>query len=719
MSLIEALQEAEPTYVLPDEKYIPKVLIPAMSNSETIKIQSGYFSSSCFKQIAPGLASFISSSNSTMQLLLAVEGITNPKDHEAIETGLKTEQELIENLFHVFVDSDDLESAITKHARDCLSFLVASNRLEIKFVLMGEPSGQFHPKSWIFHDETNLLVINGSGNASTRGLVANGEVMTLHPQWEGDYLFKGAKRIIKSFNEHWEDRNPESKTYTPSPEFIQFLSQKAPENPPTEGDMFASWDQDFRSGLEKHAAPTVHKHRLRIPRELNYKEGPYKHQGVAIDNFFEAGNRGLLGIATGGGKTKTALITATLLQDSSKESSLLILILVPKNILATQWEDEVKYFGITPINVSALSVPRRKNELQKLKLSLSSNNPSTRVIITTQQLYNSDENLRNFTTGKLSTSLRRMIIGDEAHGLGTPGFLNHAPHNFKIRMGLSATPVRQYDTDGTAQLIEYFGEEVFQFGLKEAIESRCLVPYNYHIHKAYLNDDEIEYYEEVNDKISRIWRGEEEEENEALQRLLEERSAILENCQDKIPRLRSLIQQKGSENIQRTLFYASSKHLKEASGYFEKRQIDLINKLLREEGVGFHQLTSDETGSIRSRNDILRRFSNNELAALTAMKVLDEGVDIPQTDTAYFLGSSKSQREWIQRRGRVLRKAPGKEMADIHDFIAIPHDPKSTAGRLILGTELERIMAFNNDCQNSYAPGGPDEVRQEIEDSME
>jgi superfamily II DNA or RNA helicase len=180
------------------------------------------------------------------------------------------------------------------------------------------------------------------------------------------------------------------------------------------------------------------------------------------------------------------------------------------------------------------------------------------------------------------------------------------------------------------------------------------------------------------------------------------RRSILEHARDKISKLRELVEEIGPRSVSRTLIYASAK----ARPKDAPKQILSVNELLNELNISFHQVTSKETASGQA-SVYLDRFANGELQVLTAMKVLDEGVDLPQTDTAILLASSSVEREWVQRRGRVLRTAPNKSKAAIYDFLVVPRDLGSNYAGSVLKSELARALAFSDDASNEWLPYGP------------
>jgi superfamily II DNA or RNA helicase len=286
----------------------------------------------------------------------------------------------------------------------------------------------------------------------------------------------------------------------------------------------------------------------------------------------------------------------------------------------------------------------------------------------------------------------KMLIADECHNLGAANFITNPPEFFDYRLGLSATPVRQYDAEGTAQLFAFFGEPCFSYTLEEAI-GNCLTPYEYHVTFVELSADEMAEWREISEKISRLaWKLESGDKDSYLDSLLLRRRKILETAHSKLDALRSLISEFGPRNLKYTLIYATDK---------DPEQLNAVNSMLNAQGVFFHQLTAEETSAPKRSRAILERFQAGDLQVLTAKRVLDEGVNVPQIMRAYILASTTVRRQWVQRRGRLLRtcKAIGKEFAVIHDLVALPPSEElrnnlDTDAKKIINAELDRVWEF-------------------------
>jgi superfamily II DNA or RNA helicase len=344
----------------------------------------------------------------------------------------------------------------------------------------------------------------------------------------------------------------------------------------------------------------------------------------------------------------------------------------------------------------------------EIRAALRSNDRRTEVIVMTNSLFSSDPGARQLAATLPGDTLT-VLIGDEMHNLGVPTFLEDPPEQFQKRIGLSATPIRQYDPDGSDRLFDYFGKPVFEFSLADAIEAGCLTPYRYQLHEVHLTEDEMDKYADLTDELRASGfrvddKGQTVIDNSKVERLLRERRSVLENASGKIEVLRELLS-KDPRAVRRTLIYASAKPKVVGTG----RQLEEVNALLTELGIISHQFTNAETSRSDARR-ILDLFAAGDYQVLSAMKVLDEGVDIPQTDTAYVLASSTVTREWVQRRGRILRRAQGKTEATLHDFLVIPPDSSTSYGKSVLRGELKRAEEFVGLSSNEWETGGPRSV---------
>jgi superfamily II DNA or RNA helicase len=611
---------------------------------------------------------------------------------------------------------------LAAHANECLAYLVAKDRLRIRFVLMR--NGMYHKKQWLFTDGANWAAVHGSGNATSRGLLSNGEQMTIDRPWaDGVSARIRVSKLVDQFERQWNNRHPESLSIEPAQAIVLLQKRGAGREPPTVDEFWEAWRKDAEEGKEPSLPPGVHAHgtrpsRLSIPKWLDWHKPPYSHQAVAIERLEAAGGSGILSIATGGGKTRTSLIAAARAQERD-HGPMLVVVLVPSTPLALQWQDDVREFGVEPRLLSGESPTERDEVFAEVSAALQGGS-ATAVLIASNQLFARDSGLRRFVERQASSS-KTLLIGDEVHNLGAPSFVNDLPHAFQVRIGLSATPIRQYDPDGTDRLFDYFRaggtapQPVFTYTLDQAIKDGCLVPYRYWVHPVLFTGAEMDRYRDLTDKLraAGFAMGDDEQlmSNATVERLLRERRALIEQADGKIAALRRLLVKAGPHSIGRTLVYTSAKP---AVPPHSDRQIDSVTSMLSDLGVISHQFTNAET-SRHDAQDLLAKFGRGEYQVLTAMKVLDEGIDIPQTNVAYLLASSTVQREWVQRRGRILRRAEGKQAADLHDFVVVPPDVQDPYGIRLLRGELGRVTEFGRIALNEYDPGGAVDISRRIE----
>jgi superfamily II DNA or RNA helicase len=314
--------------------------------------------------------------------------------------------------------------------------------------------------------------------------------------------------------------------------------------------------------------------------------------------------------------------------------------------------------------------------------------------------------------------MRTTLIADEVHHLGRAAFVHHPPTGFHFRLGLSATPARQYDPAGTLALEEYFGPVLFELPLDKVI-GVTLVPYDYYPHLVDLEPSELELWLDLTDRLRRLGFGEADthpadegdraDVSDAIRNLLIRRRAIVECAAHK---LQTFADQLAAtpRPLMWTLVYASAKN---------PAQLSSANDVLGEAGVFYRQLTAEETGR-GIAEDILTEFARKNLEVLTAKRVLDEGINIPAVHTAHLLASSGLEREWVQRRGRILRRSPetNKTHAAIHDYVVHPTDTRQLPIRSLRESELARVAEFTRLSRNAALPGGGLEVMRTIGDSL-
>ena len=706
-SRLRFLNDRKPSWRRPDDPVVEAVIIPALQVAERFDCMVGYFGGGALRELAPGLASFIVRTDAPVRLL--VSPVISVTDQESIREGTRAAQDVLASAIALaFSDEVSLTSALADHTKQCLAYLIATRRLQMKVVMVKD--AKFHLKEWIFGAGPDVAVLSGSANFTGQALAKNVEKLNLHRSWRGADNAAACADTLAEFDLYWLNQKPHAVAIDLPLAVQENLVRSYDTNePPTENDFQRALQLEGR--FEADEAPpdtssTSPAPGFRPPPGVIWEAGLYGHQGKAVFAWEAAGRRGILAMATGAGKTIAALICAWRLYREVQH--LLIIVAVPTRPLVSQWAGEAIEFGLHPYAVGNDPSKKRLSETSRRIANLELGVSAVETIIVTN----------SFLTDPTFKEVVRqydgpvLLIADEVHNLGTAKYLDDPLSCASYRLGLSATPERQYDDIGTARLVEHFGETVYEFSLRDAI-GICLVPYDYHLHVVDLTETEMDSYRLLTDKILKLIQRTsgvpDGNEAELLQTLLNRRRLVLEGASGKITRLAEILEQIGPGNIHNALFYATDK---------DPHQLNEVNALLQDLGVRYHQITAEETGSASLVKSSIDAFRQGHLQALTAKRVLDEGLNVPEITIAFVLASTTVRRQWVQRRGRVLRMCPpiNKLKAVIHDFVVLPPyaEARDEVAKKMIKSELERCDEFTELALNRAAHDGPREVLQDI-----
>lgn len=433
------------------------------------------------------------------------------------------------------------------------------------------------------------------------------------------------------------------------------------------------------------------------------------YQQEAIEAWMENQGQGILNMATGTGKTITALLAATRLSEL-QDGRLALVVAAPYQHLVDQWVEEIREFGVVPTRAYD-SRTTWTDDVAGRFTEFSTGVRDTVVVVTTHATFARDHFQKVL---RRIDGAQTLLIADEVHHLGAPHLRSHLPESVRARLGLSATPERWYDEAGTTALTDYFSNGlVFEYGLAEAIENGHLCDYYYVPHIVSLTDEETEDYLALSRAIGQRIASDGQDDlgdadfasDERLKQLLIKRSRLIGTAANKLPKLRSLIERSG--DLDHTLVYCGDGSVATEEGEATKRQLRAATELLGTElALKVHQFTYEEDQSTRER--LLADFAAGRLHALVAIRCLDEGVDVPATRTAFMLASSSNPRQFVQRRGRILRPHSGKDHAVIHDFVVAPpgalpasaDDSIFNMERNLLRKELARVSTFADAAKN-------------------
>ncbi len=573
-----------------------------------------------------------------------------------------------------------------------------------------------HAKCYIFVGKDDSKAIVGSSNFTKNGLENNSELnyleinsanITSEPK-EGNTQ----KGHLFWFNEQWDKSRSWEKI------FIRVLV-KSNIGQKTYGKIRESNDigEDKRKEITKIFENVNKDEDMKIPRIPEWLN-LFEYQKEAINKWRENNYCGIFDMATGTGKTLTGLSAMAVLSEAIGDK-LAVFIVCPYQHLVEQWVDDILKFGIEPIIGYSDSI--QKNWKTRLKNAIVDQRfvkeKQFFCFISTNATFSSDfvqEQIANLKSDAL-------LLVDEAHNFGAEYLRQLLSDKFNYRLALSATLERHGDKEGTESLYNYFGEKCIEYDLGRAIREKKLTPYKYHPVITYLTESELSKYQELTQRIAKcIIKGKNGLKlNEFGKKLALERSRLVAGASEKIVTLDKEIQP--YINDKHILVYCGATRVFDEDSYGitddeqnddiqeGKRQIEVITDLLGNKlGMAVSQFTSKE--DMQERAILLREFSKGEdLKVLIAIKCLDEGVNIPEIKTAFILASTTNPKEYIQRRGRVLRKAQGKTYAEIYDFLTLPRPLNDVYGltkevkeqdKGLVRKELIRAYEFSNIADN-------------------
>lgn len=638
---------------------IADLYAPCLQQSILYKRAVGYFRSSVYLVTSVAVIDF-ARRGGKIQLVCSPE--LNANDAEAIRIGyLKREEiaseQLIYELGRLFADP------YTRHSTRVLATLVAVRALEIKIAIRKPSQGLYHEKIGVFIDQYgNRVSFIGSANESWSGWHPQGnyESVEVFCSWRHSIEEERSARHELNFDNLWVGNTPEVQTLS-FPDAVRHCLCK---------EAFQSLEEAEMSFV---STPRTNK-RLPLPHQIN-----------AIESWRNQGSRGIFEHATGSGKTFTALEAAR----SHLNEGLPVLILVPSRILLEQWNEEVKTEFPDAVIVLVGAGHNRWKKLGRIRNLSASYATGSRVIIATMQTA-----ATNVFKQSLCQGLHLMLIADEVHQIGSPYNSQCLQIGTGHRLGLSATPKRYGDPEGTAKLFDYFGPVVPPpITLPDAVKSGRLVEYEYHPHSIHLSADEAEAWKALTRQIGiEILKlknaGGETRLSDRIKMLLIQRSRIAKKASGK-PYLAAQIIKKCYEVGQSWLIYCE-----------DVEQLRETMRQLKLDGIEPIEYHTGMEGNRDATLDWFCKFGG----ILVSIKCLDEGVDIPTISHALILASSQNPRQFIQRRGRVLRIAPGKHLAIIHDAIVVPVSIDDEPEQLsLLKSELLRAIEFSNSALNKSA----------------
>lgn len=666
--------------------------IPVLSSAVKYKRAVGFFSSTALVQIAKGISKMVINGG---QIQLIASPRLSEEDILAIQKGYENREEIVTQA--ILREFTEPKTYFETERLNMLATLIAENKLDIKIAFTQDRNqlGIYHEKMGLIYDaDNNVIAFSGSTNETENAFVTNYEVMDVYCSWQSEFEAKKVEEKELAFHMLWT--NADSKVTIM--DFPEIAVNKLLEFKRDEVD---SQIDLLECSLKEKEKENTAKNVFRVPSDVSFDDHPYQLE--AIENWIEADGQGIFDMATGAGKTFTALGALSTLSEKLKDN-IGVIILCPYQHLVEQWVEDIKRFNVTPLICYSKYDWKKKFKLliSDFKLGVIKNFCAIMVNASYSTEYVQDI-LRN-AKGNLC------IVVDEAHNFGAARLQKCMLDNFKYRLALSATLERHHDELGTQSLYNYFKNKCIEFTLEDAIKQGFLTPYYYHPVVVNLEEDELEEYIDLTEKILNILRKNSGDEiPKSAEMLLIKRSRIIAGARNKIHVLEKLMEDyKDDNNI--LVYCGATKVMEDKDDDCDEddirqieRVVDILGNKLK---MRVSMFTSKEDASERER--IKNSFAEGHmLQALVAIKCLDEGVNIPGIRTAFIMASSTNPKEYVQRRGRVLRRSKGKNFAVIYDFITLPRSLDSSVKPgnsdyeiSLFKREKERLDDFVRLCEN-------------------
>jgi DNA phosphorothioation system restriction enzyme len=667
----------------------PDFFVPCLEAAVLYRRAAGYFSSAGLALAARGVASLALRAG---QMRLVVSPCLEPDDVEALRAAAEHPADAL----HAIAARSlaDIEDALIRDRLNALAWLAAAGLLEIRLALRLDGEGRFarglfHEKAGIFSDGAgHHVAFSGSANETAGGLVENFESLKVFCSWRDD---EGRVREeIENFEALWNDATPGLRVIEFSAAGKDLLDRyRYRDRPP--------------AGLSVNRVEEREPARLAAfhpPRGFELR--PY--QVEAIRAWSQAGGKGIFAMATGSGKTPTALTLAS--KVAEKNRPLVLIVVCPFINLCRQWIRELAGFGLNAVGCFE-GRERWQAELEEGYQRLTVGLAQVHAMVATSATFMSEAFQARLRPRLAAGATHHLLIADEVHNLGAERGREALPDGIAMRLGLSATPDRHYDPVGTQAVLAYFGKVVYEYPLARAIADGHLCPYRYYPVLVALTDEEADAYVEITAKLARFFpHGDSDDDLEqAALRLLIKRARLLAGAANKLDALDRVIESL-PEPPRKAIFYCGDGRTTDAITTDEVRQIQAVARLLGEKhGLRVRNFTYREAS--QEREEILRDLGSGFLDGVVAIRCLDEGIDLPELRMGFLLASSTNPRQFVQRRGRLLRNAPDKTRAVIHDFIVRPpdlgggwDDEAFNLERSFFQRELRRIVEFCRMAEN-------------------
>lgn len=659
--------------------------VPALGAASSYDRLAGFFSSAALAVAARGIAGLVRNGGK-MRIVSCPQFPAGDLALLSDMDDLADRISLAERAALAALDLDDMADEIARDHVRAMAWMLAEERLEIRLAIPRDMDtareGLFHQKVGILADSAGDIVsFSGSINETAAAWLDNIEEFKVFRSWDtSDLELVDFDR--RTFERYWG----EASTRVDVVSLTAAVQQKLVSFAPTDIEQLDL--AEYEKVRER-----------RRTRVAGYQLRDY--QTTAVEKWFGAQCRGIFEMATGTGKTKTA--AECLRRTCAEPGKQLTVVTAPYQHIAVQWTDELSAWKPILAHGGTTWKVALANALADVKLGR-----RQQVTVVAVQDTAGSSAFAEFVMKAEGVFDRLVFVGDEVHGLGAQQTRRALLPAYTHRLGLSATPTRWFDEEGTDCLLTYFGDVVYTFGIKEALEWKdpitglsALCPYRYNPRSVHLDGFELEEYMRLTEQLIYHMNKDDSESQDKLERLLFLRAGIVKTASQKIVALEAILDEIGEPL--HGLIYCHSMD-----------QMGSVNEVLHRRGITYHRFTGEEGttpsveyGGLSEREYILRGLDARDYQFLVAIKCLDEGVDVPSARLGIILASSSNPREYVQRRGRLLRRSPGKNEAVIYDVVVTPNPQLVLEPAMrkiehdILEKELRRMEEFGANAKNA------------------
>lgn len=663
--------------------------IPLLQQAIKYERAVGFFSSSALVEISKGIAQFAENGG---KIMLVASPFLSDNDINAIRKGYELRDKIIHKA--LIRELHEPRDFYEQERLNLLANLISEGILDIKIAFTEDEKkmGMYHEKMGVISDDFgNKVAFSGSMNESATAMTINYEAIDVFCSWKSQY--ENDKVIAKenAFKSIWNDCEPNIRII----EFLE-LKQEIIQRYKRTVANFNIDEQELKDTTYIHENDSKYRVGAMIPSNIKLHD----YQIEAINEWEKQGFKGIFDMATGTGKTFTGLGGISRLCEAVNDK-LAVVIACPYQHLVEQWVEDMESFGMNAI--IGYSKSSQKDWKKRLTNAVRDQNLKVRnreffTFICTNATFTSD--IVQAQISKIKGDV--LLVVDEAHNFGAKRLSSLLDGRFNYRLALSATLERHNDEEGTESLYSYFGNKCIEYTLDRAIQEHKLTPYKYYPLIVTLTHDEREAYSDLSYQMSRSLingKNGKTKLSKYGEMLALKRARIVAAASQKISALEKEIFPYKDESY--ILVYCGAANMlpenEDTSSFddMDLRQIDVVTQLLGNKlDMKVSQFTSKE--DIEERAILKKQFEKGEnLQALIAIKCLDEGVNIPKIKVAFILASTTNPKEYIQRRGRVLRLAKEKEFAEIYDFVTLPRPLEEVASLTLEEIKRDKTLVKN------------------------